>query len=48
MIGAVSNGELRFNGTGRLSGEAGACPFCIKFSKSAEISYEAGSWNVDI
>jgi hypothetical protein len=48
LIGAVSNGELRFNGTGRLSGEAGACPFCIKFGKSAEITYEAGSWNVDI
>jgi hypothetical protein len=48
MIGLVTNGELRFSGKGRLSGKAGACPFCIKFGKSATITYQGGNWDVDI
>ncbi|NDV61054.1 hypothetical protein G0Q06_01175 [Puniceicoccales bacterium CK1056] len=48
MIGLTSNGELSFRGKGRLSGKVGACPFCIKFGKSATITYQGGSWDVDI
>jgi hypothetical protein len=48
MIGFTTNGELRFRGKGRLSGNVGACPFCIKFGKTATITYQGGSWDVDI
>lgn len=47
MIGVMSDGSLRFKGTGRLSGKAGACPFCVKFKKSATITYQDGDWSVD-
>ena len=47
MIGVMSDGSLRFKGTGKLSGKAGACPFCIKFKKSATVTYQDGSWSVD-
>lgn len=48
MIGLMTNGDLRFRGKGRLSGKVGWCPFCIKFGKSATISYQGGSWDVDL
>ncbi len=48
MIGLMTNGELRFKGKGRLSGKAGPCPLCIKFGKTATITYEGGSWGVDL
>jgi hypothetical protein len=48
MIGAVSNGELSFRGKGRISGKAGPCPLCIKFGKSATITYQGGSWGVKL
>jgi len=48
MIGVTQNGELRLRGKGRLSGKVGACPFCIKFGKTATITWDNGSWDVDI
>lgn len=48
LIGLVTNGELRFRGKGRLSGKAGACPLCVKFGKTATVSYQEGSWDVDL
>jgi hypothetical protein len=48
MIGLVSQGSLRFNGKGSLSGKVGVCPFCIKFRESVEISYEDGDWGVEL
>ena len=48
LIGVVTNGDLRFRGTGKVSGKVGPCPFCIKFKKSATITYKDGDWDVDI
>lgn len=47
MIGVMSNGSLRFSGKGTLTGKAGACPFCVKFSESARVTYQNGSWDID-
>lgn len=47
MVGIVQDGSFSASGTGRLKGKAGACPFCIKFSASAKISYTDGDWDVD-
>jgi hypothetical protein len=48
LIGLVTNGELRFRGKGRLSGKAGPCPLCVKFGKTATVTYQGGSWDVDL
>jgi len=48
MIGVMAGNSLRFSGRGSLSGKAGVCPFCIKFSKSAKIGYQEGDWSVDL
>jgi hypothetical protein len=48
MVGVMKNGALAFSGKGKLQGKAGACPFCIKFGKSAKVKYEGGSWSVDL
>lgn len=48
MIGLTSNGELSFRGKGRLSGKVGACPFCIKFGKTAIITYQNGNFGLEI
>jgi hypothetical protein len=47
LIGVKSGGNLRFKGNGRVSGKVGACPFCVKFGKSVDLTYESGSWSVD-
>ena len=47
MVGIVQDGSFSASGTGKLSGKAGWCPFCIKFSTSARISYSNGDWDVD-
>ena len=47
MVGIVQDGSFSASGTGRLKGKAGWCPFCIKFSKSATITYSDGDWDVD-
>lgn len=48
MVGVMKNGALAFSGKGKLKGKAGACPFCLKFNKSAKVKYEGGSWSVDL
>ena len=47
MVGIVQNGSFSASGTGKLSGKAGWCPFCVKFSTSATVSYSDGDWDVD-
>jgi hypothetical protein len=48
LIGLVTSGELRFRGKGRLSGKVGSCPLCVKFGKTATVTYQGGSWNVSL
>ena len=48
MVGVVQNGSFSASGTGKLSGKAGWCPFCIKFSVSAKVTYTDGDWDVDL
>jgi hypothetical protein len=48
MIGVMSGNSLRFKGKGTLTGKAGWCPFCVKFSESASVTYQDGSWSVDL
>lgn len=48
MVGVMSGGSLRFTGRGTLTGKAGYCPFCLKFRKTARITYQNGSWSVDL
>ena len=48
MTGVMSAGSLKFSGRGKLSGKAGYCPFCVKFNKSAKVTYQNGSWSVDL
>ncbi|MDB4438062.1 hypothetical protein N9195_00575 [bacterium] len=47
LTGIVQNGSFSASGTGKLTGKAGWCPFCIKFSASAKVSYKNGDWDVD-
>jgi hypothetical protein len=47
LTGLVQDGSFSATGTGKLTGKAGWCPFCIKFSASAKISYKNGDWDVD-
>ncbi|MCW1886810.1 hypothetical protein OKA04_18870 [Luteolibacter flavescens] len=48
MTGVMNGGSLRFRGKGTLSGKAGWCPFCVEFSESATVTYQDGSWSVDL
>lgn len=47
LVGIVQSGSFSASGTGKLSGKAGACPFCIKFSAQAKVTYSNGDWDVD-
>jgi hypothetical protein len=47
LVGIKDGDNLRMNGTGTISGKAGACPFCVKFSKSVKFTYDNGDWGVD-
>lgn len=47
LTGIVQNGSFSASGTGKLTGKAGWCPFCIKFGASAKVSYKNGDWDVD-
>jgi len=47
MVGVKDGDDFRFNGRGRLSGRIGACPFCLKFGKTARVTYD-NSWDVDL
>jgi hypothetical protein len=48
LIGAKVGNDLRFQGKGKLSGKAGACPFCVKFGKQVKIEYVNSKWKVKI
>lgn len=48
LIGVKNGSNLRLKGSGRLEGKAGACPFCIKFGKTVGLTYDSGSWDVDL
>jgi len=48
LIGLVQSGELSFRGKGRLSGSAGPCPLCVKFGKTATVTFQDNSWDVDL
>ena len=48
LVGLMQGGELRMRGKGSLTGKAGWCPFCLKFKKSATVTYQGGSWDVDL
>ncbi|GAA5484714.1 hypothetical protein [Haloferula sargassicola] len=48
LVGLVQAGELRMRGKGTLTGKAGWCPFCLKFKKSATVTYQGGDWDVDL
>jgi hypothetical protein len=47
MVGVKSGGELSASGQGKLSGKAGACPFCVKFNKTVTATFKNGRWDVD-
>ncbi len=47
LVGVMAGGDLRFTGTGRLTGKAGWCPFCVKFGKSVGVTYQNGSWSLN-
>jgi hypothetical protein len=46
MVGLKSGDDYRFSGKGRVSGKAGACPFCVKFGKTVKIKYINDKWKV--
>ena len=48
MVGAKQGGELRYDGRGRISGKAGACPLCVKFGKNVGIQYQSHQWSIDL
>ncbi len=39
LVGAKSD-IIRFRGRGRISGKLGWCPFCVKFKKQVEFTYD--------
>ena len=47
MVGLVQDGSFSASGVGQLSGKAGWCPFCVKFSAMATLSYSNGDWDID-
>ena len=47
MVGLVQDGSFSASGVGQLSGKAGWCPFCVKFSAIATLSYSNGDWDID-
>ena len=47
LVGAKSGDSYNFAGYGRISGQAGKCPLCVKASFQADFKYtDAGGWNV--
>jgi hypothetical protein len=47
LVGLKDGEDMRMVGKGKISGRAGSCPFCIKFSKSVKITYDNGNWDAD-
>ena len=47
LIGLKDGDHLHMQGKGRISGKAGACPFCVKFGKTVTLTYDNGDWDAD-
>ncbi len=47
LIGTKVGNDFNFRGTGRVSGKAGPCPFCVRFRESVTLTYENGDWDAD-
>lgn len=47
MAGSKSGDDLIMSGSGKISGRAGSCPFCVKFSKTVKFTYKNGEWDAD-
>lgn len=47
LVGLKDGDDMRMTGKGTISGRAGSCPFCVKFSKTVTIGYDNGSWDAD-
>ena len=47
MAGAKSGDDFTMKGSGKISGKAGKCPFCVKFSKTVEFLYKDGNFEAD-
>lgn len=45
LLGSKSGNEFSFFGRGTLFGEVGACPICITFNESVEITYRESTWD---
>lgn len=47
LVGLKDGDDMRMFGKGKISGRAGSCPFCVKFSKTVSITYDNGDWDAD-
>jgi hypothetical protein len=47
LVGVKNPDGLTLKGNGEVEGSIGPCPFCISFSKSIDMTYKNGSWDVD-
>jgi len=48
MVGAKVGDDLRYRGRGTVGGRVGACPFCVKFSKSILLKYRNDRWKFNL
>ena len=48
LVGVKDGDDLRMKGKGTVRGRVGACPFCVKFSKTIGVTYDNGDWGVDL
>ena len=48
LVGAKTGNTYAFAGQGRVFGEAGVCPFCVKANFQCDFQYtDASGWDVD-
>ena len=48
LIGAKVGDDLRFRGRGTIGGRVGACPVCVKFSKTIILQYINDRWKFQL
>ncbi len=48
LVGVKDGDDLRMKGKGTVRGRVGACPFCVKFSKTIGVIYDNGDWDADL
>lgn len=48
LVGVKQGDDFRFSGSGNVAGRAGKCRFCVRFSRTVNLSYSEGRWNVDL